>query len=214
MRVLVGCEESQAVCKAFRAKGHEAYCCDLQPCSGGHPEWHLQMDVFKGIRQIKPELGIFFPPCTYLTVSGNRHFVYELYGVKAIDRRIKQLDAAKFFMKLYKSKIPKIAIENPIGFINGIMKPTQIIQPYYFGDNVPKSTCLWLQGLPPLQYNLENNLFGNKTAVEPEYITYNDKNSKTGTSRYSVFGRLGKGHGKERSKTFPGIAAAMAEQWG
>lgn len=212
MRVLIGCEESQAVCKAFRAKGHEAYSCDLQPCSGGHPEWHLQMDVFKAIRLLKPEMGIMHPPCDFLSNAGNAYLSIDKYGKKAINRRIKQLQAAQFFMRIYNCKIKKICIENPVGFINSFMPPTQTIHPYFFGDHDNKRTCLWLRNLPPLQHTKTVDLFSEAThvTVQPTYI------DTSGKPRY--FSDSISGHRSDanllRSKTFPGIAAAMAEQWG
>ena len=202
MKVLVACEESQAVCIAFRERGHEAYSCDLQECSGGHSEWHLKYDIFDVLGWIKVkefDLMIAFPPCTDLAVSGAAWF----------ERKRKdgsQQKSIDFFMALANCHIEKIAIENPIGIMSSIYrKPDQIIQPWQFGDPVPKKTCLWLKGLPPL---LPTQI------VQPEYVIYNSSKTKSGKSKYSVFGRLGKGHGKERSKTFPGIARAMAEQWG
>lgn len=209
MNVLIGCEESQVVCKAFRELGHNAYSCDLQECSGGHPEWHLQMDVFTAIQMKKWDMGIFFPPCTYLTSAGNRHFPNNPA------RWQKRVDAMMFVYNLYNCEIERVGIENPIGVIASYMrKPDQIIHPYYFGDNVPKRTGLWLRNLPKLTYSMKDNLFENKTAVDPHYLEYNSKRTKSGKSRYSVLGKLGKNHGKERSVTFPGIARAMAEQWG
>lgn len=153
-------------------------------------------------------MGIFFPPCTHLASSGASHF-----EIKRKDGR--QALAIDFFMGLINAPIEKIAVENPVGIMSTeYRRPDQIIHPYFFGDNVPKKTCLWLKNLPPLFYSMHNTLFDKKTMVEPEYIEYNSLKTKSGKSKYSVFGRLGSGHGKERSKTFQGIANAMAEQWG
>jgi len=205
MRVLIACEESQIVCKAFRERGHEAYSCDILPCSGGHPEWHIQGDVLGQLGN-GWDMMIAHPPCTHLAVSGARWF-----EIKQVEQR----KAIYFFMALVNSPIEKICIENPIGIMSTLYrKPDQIIHPYYFGDNIPKSTCLWLKNLPLLIHTPENNLFEKKTYVEPEYIEYNSKKTKSGKSKYSIFGKLGKGKGKERSVFFPGIAKAMAEQWG
>lgn len=156
MKILIGCEESQAVCKAFRAKGHEAYSCDLQPCSGGHPEWHIQDDVLNVINN-GWDMAVFHPECRFLTNSG----VLRLYkhGKKENgfdnERWLKMVQAGLFFITLWHSDIPKVAIENPIphGYAMNIIrdKYSQIIQPYNFGDNASKSTCLWLKGLPLLK---------------------------------------------------------------
>lgn len=200
MRVLIGCEESQAVCKEFRKLGIEAYSNDIMDCSGGHPEWHLKMDIFKAINLMKWDALISFPPCTFLTVAGNRH-------IPSNPQRWEQrLDALKFVYKIMQSPIRCISVENPVGVISSyIRKPDQIFHPYHFGDPVPKKTCLWLKNLPELKHT---------KIVEPEYIIYKSASNKSGYSKYSIFGKMGKGHGKERSVTFPGVAKAMAEQWG
>ena len=208
MRVLIACEESQAVCIAFRNIGIEAYSCDIQECSGGHPEWHIKGDAIKEAYSGKYDLMIAHPPCTDLAVSGASHFEQ-----KRMDGR--QQQSIVFFMKLVNAPIRHIAVENPVCIMSSIYrKPDQIIHPYYFGDNVPKKTCLWLKNLPKLFYQLENDLFGIKTSVDPEYAIYNSKKTISGKSKYSVLGTLGTGHGKERSKTFQGVATAIAEQWG
>jgi hypothetical protein len=208
MRVIVGCEKSQIVTKAFRNLGVEAYSCDIQKVSGGgNPEWHFQEDVLELLKREKFNLGIFHPPCTDIAVSGALHF-----PEKIIDGR--QQKAVDFFLALVSAPIKHIAIENPVCVMSSkYRKPDQIIHPYFFGDNVPKKTCLWLNNLPPLRYNLHDNLFETKTAVDPEYFIYNSKKTKSGKSRHSRLGKLGKGHGEERSVFFPGIAKAMAEQW-
>ena len=143
MRVLVACEESQAVTKELRRLGHEAYSCDVQECSGGHPEWHLQQDVIPLLAE-SWDMIIAFPPCTDLVVSGARHF-----AKKRADGR--QQRSIEFFMRFANVDCPKVAIENPIGIMSShYRKPDQIIQPYQFGDHARKSTCLWLKGLPKL----------------------------------------------------------------
>ncbi len=203
MRILVACEESQVVCKAFRAKGHEAYSCDILPCSGGHPEWHLQQDVSLLLQEYW-DMIIAFPPCTYLTVTGNRWFKPEFawrYPTREEDRR----QAMEFFMLFVANGCPKVAIENPVGVMSSRWrKPDQIIQPWQFGDKAVKKTCLWLKGLPILLHT---------EIVTPEYKEYNSSTKKSGKSRYPIAWTNG-ADAKERSKTFPGIAQAMADQWG
>lgn len=210
MRVLVGCEESQIVCKAFRERGHEAYSCDIVPCSGDHPEWHIQDDVLNHLDD-GWDIGIFFPPCTYLTNAANRHFINNP------DRWAKRLEAVRFVYDLMNADIPKISTENPIGAISSyIRKPDQIIQPFYFGDPERKSTCLWLKNLPKLVWG--GDMFQESKVVEPMDILYNSKRTKSGKSRYSPQWRISSSGNPEnarlRSKTYPGIAQAMAEQWG
>ena len=237
MKVLVACEESQTVCKAFRERGHAAYSCDIQEPSGGHPEWHIMQDVLTllngrcnfrtmdGVEHYiddKWDMIIAFPPCTHLAVSGAPHF-----EKKRADGR--QRSGIEFFCKFLNADCDKISIENPIGIISGIyilehfpdlaerynlpIKPTQIIQPWMFGNNYEKSTCLWLKGLPALipqvteQPELEWKEWVNKKTGrkkrEPLWLYEALVNSKTPEERAKI-----------RSKTFPGIAAAMAEQWG
>jgi len=201
VRALIACEESQAVCIEFRKLGHEAFSCDIQECSGGHPEWHIQGDVLEQLDE-GWDMMIAFPPCTHLAVSGSGAF-----EEKIKDGR--QQEGIDFFMEIVNAPIPKIAVENPICIMSTIYcKPDQIIQPFYFGDPEPKSTCLWLKNLPRLQHFPQNDMFNKKTWVEPEYII--GKNGQ----RYSRIHYLGGGKGKERSKTYPGIAKAMAAQWG
>ena len=150
MKVLVACEESQAVCKAFRERGHEAYSCDIVPCSGGRPEWHLQQDVLPLLKE-KWDMIIAFPPCTYLTVTGNRWFNIDRYGEKAIQRHKDRKEAIDFFMAFANADCERIAIENPVGIMSSEWrKPNQIINPWQFGDAFEKKTCLWLKGLPDL----------------------------------------------------------------
>jgi site-specific DNA-cytosine methylase len=205
MKILVGCEESQAVCVAFRELGHEAYSCDLQECSGGHPEWHLQENIFDVMFSKDWEMLIAFPPCTHLAVSGAKHF-----AKKIADGRQEQ--GVNFFLALATCDIPKIAIENPVGIMSSkFRKPDQIIQPWQFGDKAQKTTCLWLKNLPLLEPTeiVEKGEF---------YITPSGK--KMASWMCDPIGSNGKKLGyntdeikKLRSKTFPGIAKAMATQW-
>lgn len=219
MKVLVACEESQEVCKAFRELGHEAYSCDIQEPSGGHPEWHILGDALKAIEGGrvttmdgethdvgKWDLLIAHPPCTYLTVTGNRWFNTERYGEKAVRRLQLREEAAAFFMAFVNASVCKIAVENPVGYMStAYQKPTQIIHPYMFGDPARKATCLWLKGLPKLTPT---------DIVVPDIIQY--KNGKGTDSPWHMESlKLPPNErAKARSKTFPGIARAMAEQWG
>jgi hypothetical protein len=218
MRILLGCEESQAVCIEMRKRGHEAFSCDLQDCTGGHPEWHYKQDIFEVIK-LGWDMMICFPPCTYLTVTGAR-WLYNKDKSRNEERWINQDLAVEFAKKLFYSDIKKVALENPVGKLSSLwMKPTQIIQPYYFGDEAQKTTCLWLKNLPPLYHNKSVNLFD-------ETITHVDRGKQReyinihGKKRFMSewYWETSKGKGKERqimrSKTFPGIAKAMAEQWG
>lgn len=221
MKVLVACEESQRVCKSFREKGHEAYSCDILKSSGGFPQFHIKGDVIPilngncifytedhRIHYIEGnwDLIIAHPPCTYLTVTGNRWFNIEKYGEKAIQRNKYKIQAIEFFMKIVNAECNKIAIENPIGFMNTFYrKPDQIIQPYMFGDPYEKRTCLWLKNL--------NLLLPDNIVTVPERTKFNS--GKTMPKWYADLWKLSKEErAKERSKTFPGIARAMAEQWG
>tara|TARA_R100000544_G_C2203557_1_gene48004 strand:- start:79 stop:705 length:627 start_codon:yes stop_codon:yes gene_type:complete len=205
MRVLVACEESQAVTIELRKLGHEAFSCDLVECSGGHPEWHLQTDLMELLDQ-EWDMILAFPPCTYLTVTGNRWFNIERYGDKAIKRHQDRKDAVNFFMAIANAKCEKIAIENPVGVMSSEWrKPNQIVNPYQFGDAFEKKTCLWLKGLPLLKATNE---------VKPPKRT-EFASGKTMPSWYAEAWKLPKEErAKLRSKTFPGIAKAMAEQWG
>lgn len=212
MKILVACEESQAVTIAFRNKGHEAYSCDIQECSGGHPEWHIKGDVLEQIyihhSYRKWDMMIAFPPCTHLAVSGAAWFEQ-----KRKDGR--QQQGIDFFMKIANADIPKKVIENPIGIMSKIYrKPDQIIQPYYFGDEAQKSTCLWLTNLHPLFHCEEDDLFFKKTHVgKGDFVVA--KSGKKMAKWFADAWRLGPAErSKLRSKTFPGIAAAMADQWG
>ena len=221
MFVLVACEESQRVCIEFRKLGHEAYSCDIEPCSGGHPEWHIQDDVlplingncdFKTVNGDlhhligKWDLIIAFPPCTFLTTTGNRWFDVEKYGEKAKKRIKERKKAIEFFETIANSDCKKIAIENPVGIMSTkFRKPDQIIQPWMFGDAFEKRTCLWLKNLPELE---PTDIVGIPTRVKFE-------SGKSMPKWYSDSWNLPKEErAKERSKAFPGIAKAMAERWG
>lgn len=219
MKVIVACEESQRVCIAFRERGHEAYSCDLEDCSGGHPEWHIKGDALIAIRggQVVTMDGathdvdcwnliIAHPPCTYLTVTGNRWFDVDRYGEKAIQRAIDREKAAEFFMAFTNAHCDRICIENPVGIMSTRWrKPDQIIQPWMFGDAAEKKTCLWLKGLQPL--------ICTDVVSPPERKKF--KSGKTMPAWYADAFRLPKeDRARLRSKTFPGIAKAMAEQWG
>ena len=227
MKVLIACEESQEVCKAFRERGHEAYSCDIQECSGGHPEWHIMGDAlaiidgrctFQTMDGEEHEIAgtwdllIAHPPCTYLTVTGNRWFDEEKYGEKARQRKRDREDAAGFFMEFANADCPRIVIENPIGVMSSMYrKADQIIHPYYFAEHEDdencerKATCLWLKGVLPLEYEIK---------YRPHVIKY--KNGKGTDSPWHVntMSLPPAERARARSKTFPGIAKAMAEQWG
>ena len=217
MRVLIACEESQAICKAFRDEGHDAFSCDILPCSGGHPEWHLHGDVFDFVND-GWDLMIAHPPCTYLAVSGAKWYYHpddkELPFTERRphprfpDRRKHQQEALDFVQKLMDVDIPRIAVENPISVISSnIRKPDQIIQPWMFGDEAMKSTCLWTKNLPKLEPTKivgkgEMVTYGSGNRMQKWYVDALT-NSKTPEERRTM-----------RSKTFKGIAKAMAEQWG
>lgn len=194
MKILIACEESQEVCKAFRALGHEAYSCDVLPSSGGHPEWHIQGDVLEQLNN-GWDMMIAHPPCTYLSNAGAVH----LYPKKVLneERYKKGIIAKEFFMALVNAPIEKICVENPIpSKIYGLPKYTQIIQPYEHGHPFSKKTCLWLKGLPELK---------------PSNVIEERQSTKVAGN---WFNKGGNDRQVNRSKTFPGIAKAMAEQWG
>lgn len=196
LNILLGCEESQAVCKEFRKLGHNAYSNDIIPCSGGHPEWHLQMDIFEAINSRRWDLLIAFPPCTYLASSG-LHWNRRVPG-----RSAKTSAAVEFVKQIAQAPIEMIAIENPVGCLSTLWrKPDQIIQPWYFGDDASKKTCLWLKGLPLLRET--NRLPGDNTTRRANQTASGQ--NKLGPSPTRAL---------ERSKTYPGIAKAMANQWG
>ena len=215
-KVLIACEESQRICEAFRKLGYEAYSCDILPCGGSHPEWHIQKDVLPildgfcefttvdgTVHQIDEpwDLIIAHPPCTYLTNTGNRWFNEEKYGDKARERKRLREEAADFFMEFAHTNARHWAIENPVGYMNThYRKPDQIIQPYEYGDPARKTTCLWLYNLPLLKPT---------EIVEPklQYL----KSGKTMDLEYSNAPKAERA--KLRSRTYPGIAKAIAEQW-
>lgn len=194
MRILIGCEESQAVTIAFRKLGHEAFSCDLEPCSGGHPEWHIQEDIFS-VLDGSWDAGIFFPPCTYLTVSANRWLkdgITARPGILTGAARRKAQDEAVKFVKRLSTSVPISAIENPIGVLSTKWrKPDQIIQPWQFGHGETKATCLWLNNLPKLKPT--NIVEGREDRIFRLPPTAD--------------------RAKLRSKTYQGIADAMADQW-
>jgi hypothetical protein len=220
-RILVACEESQAVTKELRALGHEAFSCDLLPCSGGHPEWHIQGDVFEAIGQ-GWDVMIAHPPCTFLSASGagwlynpedrdlpiQARRPHPLYPNRKKDRD----DAVEFVKRLYESEIPCIAIENPIGSLSSLWrKPDQIVQPWMFGDKASKSTCFWLKGLPKLVptdivdkgefFEWKDGRTG-KLKKQPMWYYKALSEAKTPAERRTL-----------RSKTFQGMAKAIAKQW-
>lgn len=235
MNVLIACEESQRVCKAFRDKGHNAFSCDIIEASGGFPEWHIKQDVLPLLNgnctfvtcdgtehsiNDKWDMIIAFPPCTHLAASGARHF-----EKKRSDGR--QKEGIEFFCAFLKADCDRVIIENPVGIISGDyikqhfpdlcnkyglpLKPTQIIHPWYFGDNFKKQTCLWLKGVKPLVPLVTKE-------PDTEYIEWVDK--KTGQTKrqekwyYEALKLPPAERSKVRSKTFEGVALAMAEAWG
>lgn len=195
--ILIGCEESQIIAMAFRKLGHEAYSCDLQECSGGHPEYHLQMDIFKAVK-LKPwDLFIGHPPCTYLTVAANKWLkdqpLRKSGALVGQARRQARQEAIDFFMAMYNVDIPRIALENPIGTMSTVFrKPDQVLQPWMFGHGETKATCLWLKNLPKL--------------IPTDVVE----------GREQKLHKLppSKDRAKLRSKTYSGVAQAIAEQWG
>lgn len=236
MKILVACEESQAVCKAFRAKGHEAYSCDIIDCSGGHPEWHIKGDVlpllhpkwydlnrdgegnqWEGYKfqtvdgkihqfEGKWDLIIAHPPCTYLCMSSQKHCNVEVYGQKAVERIAKREEAVEFFMQFVNADCYKIAIENPVGVMTRYYrKADQYIQPLQFGHPTTKRTGLWLKNLPKLTptkiVEQEFHISGTGRAWDKWFWDSSVIQDRAERSRF-------------RSKTFDGIAKAMAEQWG
>lgn len=223
MNVLIACEESQRVCEAFRERGHNAYSCDVVKCSGGHPEWHIKDNALYvlGGGEARLEAGMWIdiprwdliiahPPCTYLTLSAARYHSRKVTAENRIEgRTIERLHAIEFFMRCIQAPCERIAVENPIGIMSTVYRrPDQIIHPWMFADGVDdtenyqsKATCLWLKGLPELVGNdIEPPNNSTKYGVQP-----NGK-SRSWASNLAP--------GKERSVTFPGIANAMAEQWG
>lgn len=224
MKVLVACEESQTVCKAFRERGHEAFSCDIQECSGGHPEWHILGDVLPIINgncdfitqgmtvhhiEGRWDLIIAHPPCTHLAVSGARWFPEK-------QKDFRQQRACVLFMQMMLADCPRIAVENPVGIMSKCYrKPDQIIQPYEYGHPTRKATCLWLKGLPRLTPT---------DIVEPEIVVYQRKDGSVATFGKGIDEAIDENGkiipwndprtAKIRSRTFEGIAAAMGDQWG
>lgn len=234
MNILVACEESQAVTKELRALGHEAYSCDIIECSGGHPEWHIMQDVLPlldgnctfytcdGVEHKVVgnwDMIIAFPPCTYLTNAGTRHFSLKCSTPEKIEKRLQlRKEAADFFMKFANADCERIAIENPVGYMNGNWrKADQIIHPFYFAESEQdkenyhqKRTCLWVKGLPVLQRT------SNLPKPQPMYICEGEKCKGKAIGWCEGMRNITGGQAaraKARSKTFPGIAKAMAEQW-
>lgn len=201
MRILVACEESQAVTIELRRLGHEAYSCDIIECSGGHPEWHLQVDALE-LLKMKWDMIIAHPPCTYMSKAGAR-WMFPKAGEVSRERLALAMDAKKFFLQFLNADCPRIAVENPVPLkIVGLPAPTQVVQPYEFGHHYSKATCLWLKGLHPLK----------PTEIVKEYKPFLPSN--TGGFSRGAGGSRGVAHdAKTASKTFPGIAKAMAEQW-
>lgn len=206
LNILIACEESQRVANEFRARGFNAFSCDIQECSGGHPEYHIQGDAIEEAYSGKYDLMIAFPPCTYLAISGNRH-LYNKDGTKNQNRWEKRFRALEFVVQLMDAPIEYIAIENPVSYINSqIRQPDQIIHPYQFGEPFQKRTCLWLKNLPKLKHTkiVDKGEFKITSSYKMP-LWYYEANSKAKNQQESK---------KNRSKTFKGIAAAMAEQWG
>lgn len=223
--ILIACEESQAVCIEMRKRGHNAFSCDIIECSGGHPEWHIKQDVLPLLNgdcefvtcdgkqhRISGEwdLVIAHPPCTFLTVAGNRWFNVDRYGDKARQRKQDREKAIAFFMAIAAAKCKRIAIENPIGVMSTVYKkPNQVIQPYEYGHQARKATCLWLKELPCLEpTNIvgPGEIVGKGFSVGASLNTARDENGK-------IIRWNDPRTAKIRSRTYPGIARAMAAQW-
>ena len=204
MKILVACEESQAVTIELRRLGHEAYSCDIEPCSGGHPEWRLQVDALE-LLKMQWDMIIAFPPCTYLTAAGAVRLYNRDHTIKDPERDGRGRKAAEFFYAILNADCPKIAVENPVPMKRyGLPPYSQVIEPYMFGHPWKKRTCLWLQGLPPLMATdivLPEGLWVGSTCANRDPTIYN---------RYKLHSNR---DSKRRAKTFPGIAKAMAEQW-
>ena len=209
-KVLIACEESQAITKAFRKLGFEAYSCDLLPCSGGHIDWHIQGDAIAEAYSGKYDMMIAHPPCTYLAVSGAR-WLYNKDGSRNEERYKNQAEALDFVQQLMDAPIEHIAIENPISVISShIKKPDQIVHPYMFGDKASKSTCLWLKNLPKIE---PTNI-----VEKGEFVEWIGKNGKKKRQAKWYYDALAKAKTPEerrtlRSKTFQGMADAIADQW-
>lgn len=224
--ILVACEESQAVTIEMRNAGYEAYSCDIIDCSGGHPEWHIKQDVIpllNGNCEFKTcdgethridgkwDMIIAFPPCTFLTNTGNRWFDVLKYGVAAQARWVERCKAIVFFLRFIFADCDRIAVENPIGCMSTLFrKPDQVVHPYYFAEEEDdencerKATCLWLKGVEPLRYEIKH---------KPRVIEYKNGKGTDSPWHMNTMGLPKEERAKLRSKTFPGIAKAMAEQW-
>lgn len=201
LKVLVACEESQAVTIAFRELGHEAYSCDYLSCSGGHPEWHIKGDAIEAMYSQKWDLVIAHPPCTYISRAGAR-WMYPNAGTICDDRFRKAMKAKELFLSFLNATVNHIAVENPTPLkIVGLPKESQVIQPYEYGHEFSKRTLLWLKNLPPLQ----------PTDVKQKYKPYLPSN--TGGKKRGQKYHFVNITQKDSSKTFPGIARAMAQQW-
>ena len=209
-QILIACEESQAITTAFRKLGFEAYSCDLLPCSGGHPEWHIQGDAITEAYSEKYDMMIAHPPCTYLAVSGAR-WLYNKDGSRNEERYENQAEALDFVQRLMNAPIEHIAIENPISVISShIRKPDQIVHPYMFGDKASKSTCLWLKNLPKLEPT--------DIVEKGEFIEFVSKKGVKKRQPKWYYDALSRAKTPEerrtlRSKTFQGMANAIASQW-
>lgn len=209
MRVLIACEESQAVCIEMRRLGHEAYSCDIQPCSGGHPEWHIQGDALPLIYEGGWDMVIAHPPCTYLSNLGAKHLFMgkerivrgnETFRLMNEERVKEGIKARDFFLKMLNAPCERVAVENPVpSSLWQLPKPSQMIQPHFFGEEYKKKTYLWLRGLPPLMPT---------ELVEPTKLWVDGGHAKSTKMQTHGFRDT-----KKRSKTFPGIARAMALQW-
>jgi hypothetical protein len=216
--ILIGCEESQAIALAFRNLGFSAFSCDLKPCTGGHPEWHLEMDIFEAIKLRDWDLLVAHPPCTFVAGSSVQWLSHPDDKALPFDqrrehpkypgRRQDMKDSVEFVKALYNCNIPFVAIENPVGLLSTLwQKSDQIIQPYMFGDEATKTTCLWLKNLPKLNPTKivgkgERTVFKSGKS-HPAWYAEALAKAKTKAERQTI-----------RSKTFPGIASAIAEQWG
>jgi hypothetical protein len=227
MKVLVACEESQVVCKAFRARGHEAYSCDIQECSGGRPEWHIRWDVIPLLNgrcnfltcdgklhtiDERWDMIIAFPDCTFLTNTGNRWFNVDRYGEKAVQRLLCRKIAAEFFMAIWNADCEKVVMENPIGYMSTYFrKPDQIIHPYYFAESENdencerKATCLWERGVDPLTYEIK---------FQPRIIVYKNGKGTDSPWHMNTMALPPDERARARSRTYNGVGKAMAEQWG
>lgn len=202
MKVLVACEESQRVCISFRERGHEAYSCDIQNCSGGHPEWHIKDDALTVIND-GWDIIIAHPPCTYLTSASAVRM--RVKGEIVQERYEKAMEAKEFFLQFLNADCPKICVENPVPLkLVGLPPYTQIIQPYQFGEPWSKRTCLWLKGLPKLE----------PTEIIADHQPWVNGGCKDAHGNYRKFQGRKERDPKNRAKTFWGIARAMAEQWG